>query len=340
MASHRRSAEFIETLVYADEPLLIRLASFKTAVIAVAIPSPAGKSMFLGAAVPNKELEAYIEGEVDLLFLFKYSFNRNLYTFDLLTMKDGRVMMSPCDGDAPEEWLPQPRFFSRNHTEESLHSESVDSDTETLLVDGEWDMPDFGEFYSRYADLYYFLAATNAFEDSGVDADRKKRIIDAFADTPFKGGSSYLVFYRTLPRTVSRRERLRMDKIRYESPGYVDVNGDAETFREVAALIRVFLAHKPELKRLYTRLHQDLSKGGYLQMSGESFQADDPQAQYIRDCATGLATGMLMPNLETLEKLVRANWLVYAKLVLSFYRRLDVSSTYFAQGRMAFGEIK
>jgi hypothetical protein len=45
---------------------------------------------------------------------------------------------------------------------------------------------------------------------------------------------------------------------------------------------------------------------------------------------------MKMPNLDSLRALVDDNALVFAKIVLSFYRRLDDTSRFFAQGRMNF----
>jgi hypothetical protein len=180
------------------------------------------------------------------------------------------------------------------------------------------------------------VSATNAFDSDSISVERKKSIRRTFSDTPFKGGASYVNFYRALPRTVERRDRLRMDKIRYESPGYVNVNGDHETFQEVAHLIKSFVRKRAKIKKLYTTFHQSLSKNRYLQMTGASFRADDTNAESIRMTAASLATEMGMPNLDVLDDLVQSNWLVYAKLILSFYRRLEESSKYFAQGRMAF----
>ena len=225
--AHRRSAIYVRTLVYMDEPHLLLLKSFKTNVIALAVASPPEEAKFIATTVSGRDLEAYIDGHVDLRYLFTYPSQRSTYTFNLMKMVDNKVMMSPFEGKIPEQDLPSPRFFSTSHTEES-EDLAGPTHTQKLEVDGEWDMPDFGEFYSRYSDVYYFLSASHAFTDENVDTEKRRAIKKAFAQTPFKGGFSYVNFYATLPAAVPRSERLRMDRIKYESPGYVDVNGDSE----------------------------------------------------------------------------------------------------------------
>jgi hypothetical protein len=331
----KRSAVYVRTLVYMDEPLLLLLKSYKTNVIALALPSPPEKAAFIAVTVSLRDLEAYNDGHVDLRYLFTYPSTRLVYTFDLMSMTDNKVMMEPLEGKIPVEYLPSPRFFSSSHTEEEIQAAGP-KDTQSLIVDGEWDMPDFGEFYSRYSDVYYFLSASHSFTDESVDTEKKKAIKQTFVHTPFKGGFSYVHFYATLPGAVPRSERLRMDKIKYESPGYVKVNGDAETFAETESLIRSFLGSRTALKEMYSSFHAFLSRGRYLAMSAEEFSKDDAASAYIEAVATSLSEKLSMPNIETVKSLVDANPLAFAKIVLSLYRRLDEASRFFAQGRINF----
>ena len=333
--AHRRSAIYVRTLVYMDEPHLLLLKSFKTNVIALAVASPPEEAKFIATTVSGRDLEAYIDGHVDLRYLFTYPSQRSTYTFNLMKMVDNKVMMSPFEGKIPEQDLPSPRFFSTSHTEES-EDLAGPTHTQKLEVDGEWDMPDFGEFYSRYSDVYYFLSASHAFTDENVDTEKRRAIKKAFAQTPFKGGFSYVNFYATLPAAVPRSERLRMDRIKYESPGYVDVNGDGEAFMETEAIIRSFLTNRAELRKIYEKFHSFLSKGRYLQMAAEDFQANDPANAYINHTSGVLAEKLNLPNLDSVKSLVENNSLAFAKIILSLYRRLDETSRFFAQGRVNF----
>jgi hypothetical protein len=335
MATTKRQAAYVSTLVYMDEPLLIHLKSHKTNILALAVPSEEDQALYVATTVAPKDLDAYLAGQLDLRYLFTYP-SRSIYLIDLMAMKENRVTMVPYpEEQLPEEYLPAPRFFASSHTHDD--SEIFEPpDVERLDVDGEWDMPDFGEFYSRYSDVYYFLSATHAFTDESRSTDARKVIKRTFTTTPFKGGFSYVNFFSALPASVTRHERLRMDKIRYESPGYVLVHGDKDTFSETEALVRSFLDKRAQLRSMYNQLHEYLSKNKYLAMAGENFSSKDPAAGFIDDRATQIAEALGLPNIEAVKSLVENNALVFAKIVLSLYRRLKDTAQFFAQGRMNF----
>lgn len=172
--AQRRSASYVRTLVYMDEPHLILLKSYKTNVIALAVSSPAEEARFIATTVSTRDMEAYRDGHVDLRYLFTYPTMRSIYSFNLMDMIDNKVLMSPFEQQIPEDYLPSPRFFSTSHTEDEDEI-AEPSDIQSLIVDGEWDMPDFGEFYSRYSDVYYFLSASHAFTDDSVDLEKKSK---------------------------------------------------------------------------------------------------------------------------------------------------------------------
>ena len=79
-----------------------------------------------------------------------------------------------------------------------------------------------------------------------------------------------------------------------------------------------------------------LSKARFLKLPGERYPKDDPTASFISQSARGLAHRMQAPNFDVVWQLADTNALVAAKIVLSFYRRLDDAAAFFAQGRVAF----
>lgn len=165
MMANRRTAEYISTLVYLDGPQLIRMKAHKTTVVALAIPSDPDTLKFIATTVTQKNWTSYLDGSVDLRYLFAFADVRTTYTFDLMKLKGNKITMIPWEGQVPEECLPAPRFFSTNHTEEDPEEDKEELYSETLQVDGEWDMPDFGSFYSRYSDVYYFISSAGEYED-------------------------------------------------------------------------------------------------------------------------------------------------------------------------------
>jgi hypothetical protein len=101
-------------------------------------------------------------------------------------------------------------------------------------------------------------------------------------------------------------------------------------------LIRHFVANRDTSKEMYGELYNYLSQNKYLTMAGDSYPRGDSSADYIFRKATDLGNKLQLPHLDTIRQLVDQNALVYAKVILAFYRRLDDAAKFFAQGRMAF----
>lgn len=336
MKKNRRTAQYISTLVYADGPQLILLRAHKTNIVAMAIPSGEGEALFIATSVTGKIWESYLDGHVDLRFLFVHASVRTTYSFDLMKLKDNKIRMDPWEGSVDERFLPSPRFFSVNHTEEDPEDFGESADSEVLYVDGEWDMPDFGSFYSRYSDVYYFLSSANEYEDEETPDEVKRSIERAFRDKAFKGGFSYVHLYDAIASNRGRGQRLGVDKIKYESPGYINVNGEKESFAETKSAIKSFLVNKGIAKKTYDELYLYLSKAKLLTLDGDNYPDDHGSAPYIRQKGVTLAHQMELENYEAIDQLVEGNTLVFVKVIMSFYRRLDEATKFFAQGRVNF----
>ncbi|OYD03925.1 hypothetical protein AMK08_CH101954 [Rhizobium sp. N4311] len=332
----KRKVTFAATLIFADEPQLVLLKDRDLPIVAVAIPDDdPRKSMFLATTLPRKEWQSYLDGNCDLRYLFTYPKARLVYTFDLNTMQDNIVRMDPYLEAIPEELLPEPRMFSVFHTEE-LPVEPMASDEEVLVVDGEWDMPEFGNFYQRYSDVYAFIAAIKNWKSLQVPIELRQKILQIFNTKPFQGGFSYVHFFQELNSRVQRTQRLGLDKISYASPGTVEIRGEAELFAEMQSLIPNFLEHRDEISEQYKKLYQYLSENRYLQMSGENYPDEPVISSYINSEARALAELMSEPDFDAVHALAHDNALVTAKIVLAFQRRLDEAAAYFAQGRVSF----
>lgn len=336
MVKLKRAAEYVATLIYMDEPQVVHLMSKTVPIVAVAVPSddPA-QAQFLAATCSQKDWEGYLEGASDLRYLFVYPRTRMLYTFDLNKIKKKSLILHPYDAVPPEEWLPPPRLFATDHTEE-FDLIAAPAQTEQLIVDGEWQLQEFGRFYQRYSDIYVFSVAQMNWASAHVSAAIKARIKVAFGTRPFKGGSSYLHLFNDLFDSLQRDERIGLDKVKYASPGYVDVNGRADAFAEISVAVRSFLSAHNELKEKYSELHTYLSERGYLKMPGDQYDATDGSGAFVKTKGKGLADAMPPLDYATILELSRDNVLVAAKVVLSYYRRLDEASEYFAQGRVHF----
>lgn len=336
MASHRRRATYEATLIHVNEPQLMLLKSQKNHVIAVAIPAYDGDGMFfLATTVTPVNFERYMDGHCDLRYLFSFASKRILYYFNLMEMRDNEVMMTVFDGQVPEEFLPMPRIFSSHHTEDYKISDRA-RDDQTLYIDGEWEMPELGRFQSKYSDVYAFLAAAENWQDSNRSFDERREIRDVFLDRPFKGGFSYVHFYDDLVKILPRDEKLGLDSITYASPGEVNIVGSGHLLSAVEGVVRNFIDNKSAAKELYSNFRKYLSSSKFLSSSGKNYPKDDPTAPFIVGQAKKLNEILKGPNFDAIYDLSDQNALVVAKIILSLYRRIEESATFFAEGRMNY----
>lgn len=336
----RKSAKFEAVLVYMDEPLLITLFAGKSRLIATAIPSSVeGEYRFFGTTVSKKDWEKYMEGSVDLRYLFTYPDQRTSYTFDLATMHDATVMMVPFLDTTPETFLPSAQFFSSNHTEEYGKQDLV-SDTKSLYVDGEWELSEFGQFNQRYADVYAFHLNLKRWHSEDASIETKLKIRAPFMDRPYKGGFSYVHLFKDLNDNLPKSEQISLSKIRYASPGYVEVNCREDMFIEVSGIVKSFLQNRREIYKKYSELYLFMQRNRYLTMSGDSYHHGDPSEKFIKASARDLFHEMTTSDFGTILGLSNGNALVAAKVVLGYYRRLNELGSYFAQGRASFEKVK
>jgi hypothetical protein len=333
----RRKAEYKATLIYADEPQLILLSDGRSPILAVAIPdNDPNKAMFLAVSVSKKNWQNYLDGNCDLRYLYTYPKLRTIYSFDLNLAVNNFVTMDQVTLDpVPEDWLPEPRLFSVYHTE-PLPTEPVATGEEVLVVDGEWDIPEFGTFYQRYSDIYAFLAAIRNWMDASVSEEAKRKLLLAFRTKPFQGGFSYVHFFDELVSSLSRNQRLGLEKISYASPGTVEIRGEQTIFGDIEEMVPAFLETRSTISEAYRSLYSYLSQNKYLQMAGENFRPDEPAAPFILRQTKTLALMMGIDDFDAVLNLTGGNALVTAKIILSFHRRFEEAAAYFAQGRVSY----
>jgi hypothetical protein len=335
MSIKRRTAKYVATLIYVDEPQLILLQAGTVRLLAVAIPSPEGSSRFLAVTVNADNWEKYSLGHCDLRYLYSIPTNKILYYFDIMQMSDCKIRMEVAGDIIPEEHLPLPRVFSAHHT--SDYEEIVlPKYIEDLSIDGQWEMNEFGKFYQKYSDLYALVSSVKRWRAASASNATKNVIKKEFTDKPFKGGSSYLhLFEGLLEKTpISIRPSLR--EVSYASPGVVRLRGEKSTFDDLEGVVRNFIEHREEIRKKYTDLRGYLSREGLLSASGSSFSSGAPQERYIRAQARSLSDDLAVVEFDDIAQLTDRNALVEAKIVLAAYRRVEESSMFFAQGRLAY----
>ena len=339
MGMRRRNAVFVANLVVFDEPHVFLMKSGKANVVALAIPEDILEGYdHVAVTVSERNWERYLDGFVDLLYLFTYPFQRRLFKFSSLGWKENTIMMDSVEGDLPPAALPSHGLFSRCHAED-FHHEKRPNGQEKLYIDGEWQLDEFGKFYQKYSDIYTITAVLENYSDASINQAYKGRSISALRKKPYQGGSSYLHMFGELEGCLPREQRLGLDGIIYNSPGDVRIWGDANKLSHVEKIVSNFANERARIQDAHKDLRDYLSEHKLLALPAASFLKEDPMSDSIRVRTDKLVETISLSGYESLRLICEEHELVIAKVVLAIYRRVEAAAAFFAEGRMAFERI-
>src|SRR6185312_5339308 len=329
-----RLATFAQVLEYIDGPqavLLDRTPDYK--IVAVAIQRNDYKQPFFGAGISLGQWEKYRRGFVDLRFLFVHPQHKEWYLFDLQAAKNKLVSLTPVEKDqfAEENYIPEHGFFSYDHSEPIKATETDGLATQKYNTDGIWDLPDFTQFYHKVTDLYAFSLSLKKYVSPTVSVDLKRKIKESFSGHPLRGGSSYGNLYSGLLSVQSLGDRLSVGRLRYASPGEIDVKGRLDVFAEVAAALAQFSDNYDAIKDRYNTLYNFLQKNKLLKMDVEKFEDKGSISDYILKESNEFSKALMIEDAKLIYELTDKNSLKFAKVLLAHFRRLDGYFMFFAE---------
>ncbi|MBM2576053.1 hypothetical protein JQC91_07030 [Jannaschia sp. Os4] len=336
MAKRRTRAKYLDTLTFIDEPQLIALEIGRTKGLGLAIdPGTIEGSDFLVVSLTEENWNRYFRDHVDLEYLFSYPTNRRLFHFASSDWEGDTVMMNKLEGNPPADALPGKGIFARSHTSDAFRDSSSQS-TQTMYIDGDWELDEFGAFYKKYAEVYAFLATVRNHADGGISQAYKGRAISAFQEYPLRGGSSYLHLFSSLPNCIPNEQRLGLEGIDYHSPGAVEMRGQDDKLDQTSVLVKRHLNNRPSTKLAHDILKAYLQKTKLLTQSARDFSSENAHSNTILKYTAELNEEMGIIAHRTVLSMCGDNVLAFAKISLGLYRRLDVAAAFFAEGRMDY----
>jgi len=333
MPRHSLTAHILQTLMYYDGPQILLLRSSRDMrMIAAAVEHDAMTFPFFVCDVVERDFRKYMHGKADLHYLYKVT--RNHYFFDLATEENMRVSLRRATSAEIEDdkYYPDPGFFARSHTELVEGFDTVEADSYVYNIEGSWDASDFSRFYSNIEDVYSVLVAL-AKMTSGTVSDKADEIRQFIEERFWQGGGSYVGFYDSLFDLIRTMFPLRMGKLRYASPGEIEVRGDGEAFSDINALVATFDDQEKELSELYNSIDGVLGREHLRRASADTPFSGHLLEQYVKDKTLELSRRMDIEGSKMLS-LCNNNTLVFSKVVLSFYRRAKILYVFHAEGRV------
>jgi hypothetical protein len=329
----------MQTLYEYDGPKIVLLKTPGTSyILGVAIINELYEEPFYGAEISSEQMHELLDGEYSLRYAFIRPKFKQWFVFDLADLDFGtEITLFPLRLSAEtEKYLPGRKFFASDFTEElNLGSAVSGKSEERILVDGNWEISDFGDLYGGYSDLYSFADGLKKFSDVQVDALSKRTIKSAF-QKQWQGGGSYGSFYRTLRTVQGPADRLSLGGFEYHSPGYVDFEGQKALLDSVKSMLNDFGDRYLQIKKNYNELYKYLQINKLLSLAADKFDRSSDIANSVS--SKGLEFSKMLPNVRwnDLLKLSDGDQLVATKVLLSLFRRLERLNEFQLQGRVTF----
>lgn len=330
-------AQLQNTLVYMDGPQVMLLRRAKGRIIAVAVEKEGMDYPFFAAKVTKRVWDLYQKGKADLYYVFEKSGIENYYFFDLSKEKNGTVELIVAKKDEFEnkDFWPERGFFSNYHTERISENNESDASVQVFKIDGAWEAVDFSSFYSKLSDLYAIFYAKRKLSDPNSASGLISSIRNSVQDKMWRGGGSYQGFYGNFMSVLPSMLPLRVSKIQYASPGQIDVQGDAEILDDVVDIIELGTHRIEEAQKAYNDVDRILSKEKLKKARPHVNFSSKTIEDFVKKRCDKILTEINFDNQGDLFRSCDENVLVYAKVVLSIFRRLRGIQKFFAEGRLA-----
>lgn len=330
-----RSAGIEKILVSYDGPQLILLHTDRNLpMLAVAVDREEKGAWFFACEVrTSKILEQYMSELIDLHFVFRTATGSNYYLFNLGEREGSAVPLrtaTPEEAGDPNFW-PSPGLFARVHTE-PYSSPAGSLRKATFAIDGRWTADHFAAFNAKIADIYsFFSIARGLAKDSSAPALSFLR--NSILARLWRGGGSYVAFYDDLFERSQRAYPLEVSRIQYASPGEIVFSGDADVFADVGIALRIMASELDRLDAWYASIRNTLRREKLLRADPSVGFTSKSAEERVKTLADDFADAMRIDARERIFLACEKNTVVYAKVLLSLYRRSRDLYLTSAQGR-------
>jgi hypothetical protein len=200
-----------------------------------------------------------------------------------------------------------------------------------LPIGGKWTLEDLYVFPRLFEQCYFIYLALDP-DSQEFDDDRVLHAYEAF---PWQGGYSAVDFYNQLKWAVPRRRRPSITRIRYSSPGFIELG----TLSVVVALniekvIRNICNSAKIISGTYTAVYRDMQKRKLLRIKTEKEIRKLSLAEIgvIEAHAEDIAD-ILDVNLDVLNERTGSPY-KSLKILLSLFRRVRSLAAFQREGKL------
>lgn len=336
MSPHKSSAATISNiLVFYDGPQLLLLKDeHGKYLLGHAIEREGFKYPVFCCQMLERHLSRYLYGKVDLRFVFMNTPKSRLYFADLGKKENPIELKRAKASDIDESVYPEPGIFSTTHTHPLGGVANANDDPQRFNIDGVWEARDFSQFHGKLADTYSLLFIAQKLDSAAPSKEEALFLRSSISEKPWKGGGSYLSFYGGVKEDAVSLHPLRVAGIEYHSPGYIDLAGNREVLSDIIRSINDVIRQEADIVKNYRAIYKSLKAEGLLGANKDYGFSNQATVKYVLNQTFALAQRMSLPNGELILNACDGNVAVFAKLVLSYYRRIKGLSNFVVEGRV------
>jgi hypothetical protein len=341
MASrYAKTAKIKQVLVFYDGPQLVLLESDRGhPMLGMAVTRGDMYYPIFAAEIIGNQIEKYLQGKVDLNFVFRTTPTNRLYFFDMsngdLTVDLVRASGTDRTNDS---YYPEVGIFSRCHTHPLEEEQHKGDGRQRFLIDGIWEASDFSGFYGKISDTYALTYISENLQTvAATEADRTF-LRESITEKNWQGGGSYGSFYGGLRGRARSRHPLQVESIEYHSPGYIDVVGNKAALNKVIDVINRMLKEHEQISKTYTAIYRALRREGLLRADKTVGFSNPGTEKYVYDQSLLLSSSVGLPNPDAVLIACDSNKAIFAKVVLSYTRRVRDIARFYIEGRVKTGE--
>ncbi|MDE0076347.1 MAG: hypothetical protein OXO50_02450 [Caldilineaceae bacterium] len=197
---------------------------------------------------------------------------------------------------------------------------SNDVAVQRIGMGGRWkwrDLMAFGWQYERLYSVLYVLEFSS-------DIRKSHYFRENVGKSPWLGGWSVVNFYNAAAKAVPENHEMRVERLHYSSPGFIDIALAYAVAKVLRLTIREFSRIPGEIRDEYHRWHREARKHRLLMKKYDKQIRDLDRDEYefckkaTTDLFHRLQLGHLLPDLERLG----GHPLIQMKIAFSLVRRL------------------
>ena len=199
-----------------------------------------------------------------------------------------------------------------------------------ILLNEDWELEDLYQYPHALAQCYSFVYCL----DSELEPRDRDRIAYAMQTYPFKGGYSYVNIYSVLKNQIPKNERPRIDTMRKQSPGWLDLLLNVDVAYRLAAGVSVLAGAGIAAVATYSKAYKLLMtlNAARRKAKNDQLKATTVQMREMNALCNELARNLGFKNIQALHEHT-GDVEVSLKLLMAHHRKMDVLLAYATQGK-------